>query len=346
MEFAGFVELGEFKIPNFEVPFPSRYNSRLDEGRARMWDWLDRMDLVSTPESRVMVSRTKPEVFGALGWPDADIETLTLGMNFIALVFRFDDQVTETRISGQPDQCRKVVEEALEIIYGKRTSGTTPGHMALADLMASVLEQDPPSSWLEVFQRDLGMWFRCLQWETEFVAARSHPALDEFYEQRILSVGMPWLFHFNELATGRYLSSCVRDSHSLSVMRGMVSLHAALVNDIYSTPRDLVLGVACNPVLIIQGETGCTTEEAVDQVHDKISSCLNRFLRMRNNELDFELDLLAVRSSDREAALSYADTMSTILQGNIEWHRSVERYAIDDVVDGEPTIGYPDDLIR
>nr|4MC0_A Chain A, Putative sesquiterpene cyclase [Kitasatospora setae KM-6054]4MC0_B Chain B, Putative sesquiterpene cyclase [Kitasatospora setae KM-6054]4MC3_A Chain A, Putative sesquiterpene cyclase [Kitasatospora setae KM-6054]4MC8_A Chain A, Putative sesquiterpene cyclase [Kitasatospora setae KM-6054] len=321
--------MAEFEIPDFYVPFPLECNPHLEEASRAMWEWIDANGLAPTERARDRMRRTGADLSGAYVWPRADLDTLTIGLKWIALTFRIDDQIDEDDTAERLPARMTAIDELRGTLHGLPVSGRSPTARALGALWQETA-LGRPATWCDAF---IGHFEAFLQTYTTEAGLNAHGAglrLDDYLDRRMYSVGMPWLWDLDELRLPIFLPGSVRTCGPMNKLRRAGALHIALVNDVFSVERETLVGYQHNAVTIIREAQGCSLQEAVDQVAVLVEAQLHTVLQARQELLE-ELDRQALPSRAREAAVDYAANVAANLSGQLVWHSSVERYAVDDL---------------
>ncbi|MBC7307811.1 MAG: sesquiterpene cyclase, partial [Dietzia sp.] len=255
----------DFRMPEFEVPFPLERNPHLERASRSMWGWIDAHGLAPTGKARARMRRTRADLSGAYVWPRADLTTLTTGLQWLALTFRIDDQLDEDDLTERLSARMAAVDELCDVLRGLPAPGTSPVARALADLWSRT-SRGRPTDWCEAFLRDFQAFLRSYATEARLSSRGAVPHLDTYLGWRMHSVGMPWLWDLDELRLPAPLPDSVRTCRAMSKLRRAGALHIALVNDVFSVRRETLVGYPYNAVTIVRDTSGCSLQEAVDRV--------------------------------------------------------------------------------
>ncbi|UUU20227.1 terpene synthase family protein [Streptomyces sp. DSM 40750] len=332
-----------FEMPDFHAPFLVECNPHLAMASRAMWEWIDTHDLATTEKARDRMRRTGADLSGAYVWPRAGLDMLTNGLRWLALTFRIDDQIDEDDVAERLEARVAAVDELCGVLHGLTASGRSPVARALATLWQET-SQGRPVDWQNAFVRNFEAFLRSYATEAALSAQGHVPRLDDYLRWRMYSVGMPWLWDLDELRLPVFLPNSVRTCAPMVNLRRAGSLHVALVNDVFSVHRETIVGYQYNAVTIIRDAQQCSLQEAVDQVAALVTSQVHTVVEA-GRELREDLDRQAVPPIARTATLDYAANITANLSGQLVWHSSVERYAVDDIQPTGRSGNYPDDLL-
>lgn len=319
----------DFRMPLFEVPFPVECNPHLERASRAMWRWIDAYALAPTDKARIRMRRTRADLSGAYVWPRADLDTLITGLEWLALTFRIDDQLDEDDLTERLSARVAAVDELCDVLRGMPVPAKPPVARALGDLWSKT-SRGRPTHWRDAFLRHFRAFLRSYATEARLSAEGAVPDLDAYLGWRMYSVGMPWLWDLDELRLPVLLPDSVRTCGAVNRLRRAGALHIAMVNDVFSVRRETLVGYQYNAVTILRNAENCSLQEAVDQVAALAAGHLNTVVAARQ-ELREELAKQAVPPLVHAAALDYASNIAANLSGQLVWHSSVQRYAVDDL---------------
>ncbi|MER7407946.1 terpene synthase family protein [Streptomyces sp. NPDC000070] len=335
--------MADFEMPNFDVPFPVERNPQLEQASRAMWRWIDTYGLAPTQKARARMQRTGADLSGAYVWPRAELDMLTTGLQWLALTFRIDDQMDEDDLRERLRARVATIDELCNILHGQPAPGSSPVARALSDLWAKT-SAGRPTAWRNAFFRHFRAFLQSYATEARLSARGTAPRLGAYLGWRMYSVGMPWLWDLDELRLPVFLPDSVRTCGPMYRLRRAGAVHIALVNDVFSVHRETLVGYPYNAVTIIRDTHNCSLQEAVDRVA-KLADAHVRAVVQARQELSGELDRQAVPPQARAAASDYADNIAANLSGQLIWHSSVQRYAVDDLQPAGRSASYPDDLL-
>ncbi|MFD9701656.1 terpene synthase family protein [Lentzea sp. NPDC059081] len=326
-------------MPHFPAPFPEERNPHLDEASAAMWDWVRATGLAPTAAAGERLRRSGADLSGAYIWPRAGLDELTLGLKWLALTFPLDDFLDEGGALSDVERRAVAVEGLVDLLHGR----PSPVRGAAAEALASLWEETAlgtTEQWRSAFVRDFSLFLRSYADDAKLTAQDRLPTLDDYLPKRMYSVGTPWLWDLDELRLPAVLPEPVRDCPVLHEVRTAGSLHIAMVNDVFSAPRERLTDYPHNAVFIVQRQFRCTVQAAVDHVAELVAEQVGVFESARERLLakwEGQVDLAIVAD--------YASNVAAGMRGQLSWHQAVERYEVDDLGADVPTHGYPDDLI-
>ncbi|MCW8379775.1 terpene synthase family protein [Streptomyces justiciae] len=295
-----------------------------------------------TPKARARMRKTGADLSGGYVWPRAGLSLLTLGLKWLALTFRLDDQLDEDAVGGRStlSQC---IEELCGVLHG-HPAPPSPVADALHELWAETREDTPPS-WRHAFVADFEAFLRAYALEAELKEAGQNPTLEEYLAWRIYAIGMPWLWVLDELGLPLFLPDSVRTCRPMGMLRRAGSLHIALVNDVFSVERESTVGYPYNAVLLIMQARECPMQTAVDHIAELVTEQAETVKRLLANDIPAELHEQQIPANVRTVVLQHCENIAMNLRGQLAWHTAVDRYTTGDL-QGQWAGSYPDDLLR
>ncbi|WP_159424649.1 hypothetical protein [Streptomyces sp. TLI_053] len=310
-----------------------------------MWKWIEEEELAPNERARERARRSSIDLACSFTWPTADREVLLEGMKWMLFFFRFDDQLEEGAVKGDPRAVGHAVEELVAILENRGRPGTSRLSQSMARTWRHT-QNAHPAPWLDVFSRHYCELLRSYNDQSRYEytpGTRELLGIAQWEDWREISFGMDWCYDYMEPALGTYLPDPVRRMPSMLRLRRAASLHMGMLNDVFSTPREAYQERAFNSLAILRRDLGCSPQEAVDEVVRILAHRVEQFHAAR---LDLERDLatMAVDPGDRTAAMALVDNIAMMVRGNHDWHYLVMRYQTDDVAAPTGAFRYPDDL--
>ncbi|MCB5163940.1 sesquiterpene cyclase [Streptomyces bambusae] len=334
-------------IPDgFCCPFPLEINPYTGRVAGRMWRWIEREGLAPTAAARERARRSGIDLACSFTWPRADPETFFEGVRWMFLFFRFDDQLEEGALRGDPDGVRRAVDELVGILRGERRPGGSALAQALGRTWEFTRRQNRPQDWLDTF---CGHYCELLlsyadQSRYEYVPGRRDElGMADWEDWREISFGMDWCYDHMEAALGTFLPQEVRRLPSMLRLRRAASLHMGMLNDVFSVPRESFQERRFNSIALIRRDRNCSAQEAVDAVAGILVERIAQFHAARQDLLD-DLAVRGASGEVRAAAEAFVHNVATMIRGNHDWHYLVMRYDTDDVAGPTGPYRYPDDL--
>ncbi|MGI5160818.1 polyprenyl synthetase family protein [Microbispora sp. CA-102843] len=237
----------------------ARVQERLDA-------WLLDTGLAATPEEARHPRWNAMASTAARFWPDADAEqaeTLARWMLVIAVV---DDLFDEPGLADPGEIVR--LRHRLALLVRGLDDGPPAGG-AVATAMAQAWERIrliQPPSWRTRALGHLEEWLEAAEREACHRLSGFIPSLRDQFALRVGSSGAPVFLDSFEITYGREFEPAVRD-HPLFRRLLDVALAAALAeNDLRTLDEDDATGAPYNLVRVLRHETGCTRQEAIDEV--------------------------------------------------------------------------------
>ncbi|WP_066948095.1 polyprenyl synthetase family protein [Microtetraspora fusca] len=253
--------------PPSPAPAQADVRARVQE---RLDAWLLDTGLAATPEEvrhprwRGMASTT------ALMWPGADPEQLETLARWLLVCFVLDDLFDEPGLADTGEVVRLRRRLALLI---RGLDDTPPTGGAVATALAQTWERirlTQPPSWRTRALDHLLEWLEAAEREACHRLSGFVPGLRDQVPLRLGSAGVPLFLGGFEIVYGRELEPSVRD-HPL--FRRLLDLGTATVladNDLRTLEHDEAAGAPYNLVRVLRHATGCTRQEAIDEVTRRV----------------------------------------------------------------------------
>ncbi|KNB54096.1 terpene synthase family protein [Streptomyces caatingaensis] len=317
----------EFTVPDFRCPFPGAVNPALPEASGRMWRWVEAQGLAATAEARAVIEQSWVDRAAARYFPTADAGVLALACRWFAWMVRNDD-VHDVPAPGARERS---ASPHLDRLIASAVTGGDGGDggcgvfgAALGDLWRRTAAGRSPG-WCARLAGDFADFLRAYRTERD-AAAGPLPGIEEYLRHRTVSYGMLFSTNFAELAAGDALPEEVRACPEFRELRRLTGLHGAIVNDIYSYPRELRSAYPYNAVHLLRSAHGGTVQEAVDRAAALTHACLDGFLAAESRLVP-ALAARGAGAAARAAALRTVSVMKSMIRGNIDWCHEVPRYA-------------------
>ncbi|MFI1401028.1 terpene synthase family protein [Streptomyces sp. NPDC020681] len=324
-------------LPEFFMPFETTgLNPWLDSTQLEMWRWIDTIGLAPDPHSRRHVERTNPALLAARFYPTADRNVMPLLAEFCAWGFIVDDEFDEGPYGRNATLCGKAIKDLCAVLEFGMGAQASPLEVALDDLWNRAVHHRSPG-WCRQLANNIRGWLvtyhrTALEREAGFL-----PGIEEFREYRQFAVAMHMFMDLAEIVAGVDLPDRARYCSSLLDMRRATAEHVALLNDVFSAPKERGHEFAYNLVLMMEAVQECGGEAAMDRANAVVTGVVHNFLDARQRLPDELADANCDRSAT-SGALRTADVLKSLVRGNYDWHFETERYTHPE----ELGTGYPD----
>ncbi|WP_067177473.1 polyprenyl synthetase family protein [Microtetraspora niveoalba] len=253
--------------PPSSAPAQPDVRARVQE---RLDAWLLDTGLAATPEEarhprwHGMASAT------ALMWPGADAEQLETLARWMLVCIVLDDLFDEPGLAD-PGEVVRLRNRLALLIRGLDDTPPTGG--AVATALAQSWERIrpiQPASWRTRALGHLLEWLEAAEREACHRLGGFVPSLRDQVPLRLGSAGVPVFLDSFEITYGTEIEPSVRD-HPL--LRRLLDLGTATVlaeNDLRTLEQDEAAGAPYNLVRVLRHETGCTRQEAIDEVTRRV----------------------------------------------------------------------------
>ncbi|MFG1823269.1 polyprenyl synthetase family protein [Microbispora bryophytorum] len=232
----------------------------------RLDAWLLDSGLAATPEESRHPRWSGMAAATALMWPGADAEQLETLARWMLVCIVLDDLFDEPGLADHAEAAR--LRHRLALLIGG-LDDTPPTGGAVATALAQAWERIrliQPPSWRTRAIGHLLDWLDAAEREACHRLSGYVPSLRDQFPLRLGSAGVPVFLDAFEITCGREFEPSVRD-HPL--LRRLLDLGSATVlaeNDLRTVDQDEATGSPYNLVRVLRHETGCTRQEAIDEV--------------------------------------------------------------------------------
>ncbi|WP_169952245.1 polyprenyl synthetase family protein [Microbispora sp. H11081] len=253
------------------VPVSASVPLRGDDGlvravQERLDAWLLDSGLAATREESRHPRWSGMAAATALMWPGADAEQLETLARWMLVCIVLDDLFDEPGLADPAEAAR--LRHRLALLIGG-LDDAPPAGGAFATALAQAWERlrlTQPPSWRTRAIGHLLDWLDAAEREACHRLSGYVPSLRDQFPLRLGSAGIPVFLDAFEISCGREFAPSVRD-HPL--LRRLLDLGSATVlaeNDLRTLDQDEATGTPYNLVTVLRHETGCTRQEAIDEV--------------------------------------------------------------------------------
>ncbi|MBE3009070.1 polyprenyl synthetase family protein [Microbispora sp. NEAU-D428] len=248
-------------------PAPAGVPARVRDGvQERVDAWLLETGLAATPEEVRHPRWSGMASAAARMWPGADPEQVETLARWILVCYVLDDLLEDPALTD-PEEVIQLRHRLTLLI---RDLGDTPRAggavaTALAQSWARIRLIQPPS-WQARALDHLAEWLEACEREACHRLSGFVPSLRDQLPLRLRSAGPDLALDLFEVTYGRQIDPVVRD-HPL--FRRALDLGLTVVlaeNDLRTLEQDEAAGAPYNLVRVLCHETGCTRQEAIDEV--------------------------------------------------------------------------------
>lgn len=325
-----------FELPEFYIAHPARLNPHVEAARAHTKRWAYEMGMLGDSVGGAVVW-DEPSFDGmdyaglcAYTHPEAEAPVLDTVTDWYTWVFYFDDHFLDAfKRTGDLDGAREYLDRLATFMPADGTTmpePTNPDERGLGDLWARTV---PSMSigWRERFaQSTRNLLLDCV-WELRNINTARIPNPIDYIEMRRKVGGAPWSADLVEYARGTEIPTALVGTRAMRVLKDTFADAVHLRNDIFSYQRETEQeGEVNNGVLVVERFFDCSPQRAADIVNDQLSSRMHQFENTVLTELPTLFDEHGLDSSQRAAALSYAQGLQDWQSGGHEWHLRSNRY--------------------
>jgi Terpene synthase family 2, C-terminal metal binding len=259
-------------------------------------------------------------IIGAYVYPYASFERLMAASAVLQWFFVVDDQI-ECLPSECPDlpAARRAAEHHLEVL----SSGRLPACPTPIDRLSVHLRQtlDPlcPEGWMPRFLRNVESYlFRGALASVEYYALGRVPLLEDYLKLRFFDGAMLAVQDTIEIAADLHLPAAVLEEPRVWALRDSSGLHAGLLNDVFSSSKELDSD-PFNLVRVYRVHEGLSETAALLKAVDRVNQEAARFRALERSLPSFGPE------TDRALA-RYVDGIRIWLRGHIDYSLASGRY--------------------
>ncbi|MCZ7415383.1 MULTISPECIES: terpene synthase family protein [unclassified Streptomyces] len=340
-----FQRVGPSRLPDFDMPFTPGLSPHVDEARAHVLEWAERMGLLQpqpgVPGSDVwdahrLAGFDFPLCAAGLD-PDATPEELNLASCWLTWGTYGDDYYPV--VFGAPRDLAgaKVTTERLKL-FMPVDDAAVPGEApltalerGLADLWARTAG---PMAQAErrVFRQAVDTMIDSWLWELANQAQNRIPDPVDYLEMRRSTFGSDMTMSLCRLRSGHSVPDEVYRSGTVRALENSAADYACLLNDCFSYQKEIEAeGEVHNGILVVQNFFDCDYAAGLRVVDDLMRGRMSQFQHIVAQELpvvcdDFELD-----DEQRAGLDAYVRDLENWLSGILVWHRDCRRYREEDL---------------
>ncbi len=318
--------VGEFRQPDFRMPYPLRLSPHLDSSRRTIIEWARRMGLFDEGVWTEHKLRRFDFALCAAGlhWRATKAE-LDLSTGWLTWGTYADDYFPLTYGRTRDVMGARLCHERLAaFIPVDDTPVPTPINAmerGLAELWARTTASIPEDSRRQLHSNVREMTESWL-WELANHAQNRIPDPVDYLEMRRLTFGSPVTTSLCRLTQG----NAVPDHPTLAAMELAAMDQSSIVNDVISYRKEIQFeGELNNLVLVIQHFLGCGLSEAMNIAGDLANSRMRDFEHLLANELPAVLDGLPRQA--RDATGRHVEQLQDWMASILWWHLECRRYS-------------------
>lgn len=287
--------------------------------------WAQKVGLLSA-EAAEQARRERHIAFAGRVWPWAPPERLAELSRLALWMFVVDDR-SDARgdDSGAVDtelQAMMRIVTCAQDVVPENAPGTV---RVLAEVVPRLADQMSPA-WSDRFRRHLAEWIRTNQDMIRRRVERSVPTPHAYVAWRRVSGAVGWCFDLTEYAQDAELTELVWSSPACRQLRDTAADIICWTNDLYSLGKELRTGETSNLVVILQHHHHLTLQDAVNEVHRRLSL---RIIELPAAIVSLQTTALAMNLTVQEQAAvdRYVDGIRAWARGFLEYSQESARYA-------------------
>ncbi|MFC4506053.1 MULTISPECIES: terpene synthase family protein [Streptomyces] len=309
--------------PRPALPFPSLRSAHAAGFEDDALQWATQRGLVSGGNDEAYWREVGLGELSARAYPHAEASTgllLTCWIGWTACVERhFDEPATPAP--------RELLALAKSLVgRGEPLRVRHPLAAALSDLWRDTSRLMPPHWSRHLAVNLAGYLHACAAESQEHGSDPGHVGVEDFFEQRRLTVGSYVYCDLVELSVGFAVPDGLYRSEIFRRMRQVFNDLTSLVNDLASVPKELAVGdMRHNLVLLTHQREAIPVARAACQVAARIEELAGTFTALKE-QLEAEACRQALAAGDREGLRCCVEAMEAFIAGEQRWHELSVRY--------------------
>ncbi|AOS63072.1 terpene synthase family protein [Actinoalloteichus hymeniacidonis] len=306
-------------------PRTAEYGSTVLAVRTGLRAWAAEVGLVGSGSAGERVVGDGVESMAVRSFPTAPVERVTLFTKWLAWVLWEDDEIDEGGVGGTPSLVAQRYDSLLRAL---RAGVAGPDADGLERAAVALWQETIPemgAAWRERFLTNLAG-------HADATLAAAHnqqrgrtPTPAEFPMLRGGLAGLH-VYDLAEPVLGRELPEAVASSHEWRTLVGGVNDVAAWCNDIASLERETAGGEVHNYVIVIRHALGCSDEDAIAWVADRIADRLSE-VATTQAALPALTRRLGLSDHDAHTVEADAKVICAVPRDQLEWLVGSQRYS-------------------
>jgi germacradienol/geosmin synthase len=170
-------------------------------------------------------------------------------------------------------------------------------------------------------------------WELDGRFLHRIPDPVDYLEMRRHTFGCLLTKSLARIGRGGQVPPEIWQTRTLQALEDTAANYACLLNDIYSYQKEIEFeGEIFNGVLAVQDFLGCSTGQAIEVVHDLMTSRMRQFERIVTAELPALCDEHDLGQPTRDALYQRAQELQDWMAAIAHWHAHCGRYRETDLI--------------
>ena len=305
----------------FTKPLNAPKNIHHNDIKEKGIKWVENSNILNFKDKRLKkkVVALDLALFASLIFPNANEDQLQLCNEFFTFFFILDDIMEES----EPEVVRYLKEEMRNIMLGKHYktrndisfNATNFFHsfVGLVNRVKANFHEDKTD--IFVFGVIDDFMDGCVG-EADArggIEWTKMPTMQQYESYRYKNGASLLTFFFIQLF--RKISNKTMMDSRIKRLDVLAGFHAIIINDFYSIPKDIKDNMP-NYVLLLVKEKNWTIEQAKDYTFQKIEDSISEIYKIYNE----------LKAEDFEEALSYAEGLIDVVNGNSEYSEISTRY--------------------
>jgi hypothetical protein len=320
------------ELPPMYFPMLLRCHPGVGVLEERGLAWMAGHGFCSTPASRERVVGSRTALFFASLCPEADLERLQMATDWAYLMFVFDDVMCDEDATGGMFSFTDLALRVIRTLEAPHSGVMAPGHPFTApviDLAGRVRRLGTPGQ-VQCLVDTHRRWLSGVSWAIGARRRRLLPSLNDYLLFRPLDAAASPVLAWFQLSEPDEIPASQVTAPRVRALGEMAGAVAALDDDLYSRGKDLWFaarhgtspGLATSPssIDVIMAESGCTHQEAMEQVAALRNRITGRFTELCGQVLATAAPPLA----------RYLLDLTCLIRGNFEWGLVADRYTNPD----------------
>ena len=335
-----FRRVGPTELPDFYMPYPVRINPHLQQSRAYTVEWCREMGFYdSVPGVEFGGLWTAERLAGfdfplcaAALHPDASADELNTSSTWLAWGTYGDDYFplfASTRNLAGAKVSRARLSEFMPLEGIPTMVPLDPVERGLAAMWLRTTATMTLVS-RKRLRRALEIMLDSWVWEVANQIENRIPDPVDYIEMRRATFGSDLTIALAQMSLGDEVPAEVFQTRAMQNLEKSAMDYATMLNDVFSYQKEIEFeGEVHNMVLVVERFFDWPKEKAVAFVNDLMTSRMQQFQYILDNEIEPMADEMGLDETVRKRIDRYAELLQLWMSGILNWHVKCDRYRED-----------------
>jgi hypothetical protein len=181
-------------------------------------------------------------------------------------------------------------------------------------------------AWRMRFRQHIHEFLASFRYESLHRARGTVPPSGVFEQLRRPASSVPACLDLLEYVAGAEIPPLIYRTDQFQALHNAAVDVVAWINDVASLRKELRAGELNSSVLIFQRDQGCTTQQAIDLVYERVARDVGTFLRAEDELRQLCEQWTGLTAAELDAVTECATGMRRWMRGSLDWSRNSARY--------------------